>query len=508
MTDHGSTDETQTTDQSGPARTQRRKWRIVVALVFVAGVIGGLVIGFSTQSDDDNQTLSWMEFKGGLQEATLTVPIDHSKPEGETLTLRILRRPADDPTKRIGSLLVNPGGPGFGAESMMMGAKEFFEPEILSRFDIVGMDPRGTGLSTPAIDCIDNYDEFIAVVDISPQDSEAREKERESTKSFAENCVERVGDAIAHMTTAATARDLDMLRRALGEDTITYFGTSYGCTLGATWATLFPNTVRAAVLDGCEDPTADEIESARQQAIGFQRSVEAFLQKCESVGDKCPIGKDRKPIEDLRELWNRAASGELTGMPGRPSVNEWVFQTAIIVSMYSEDYWPALAEGLAAGLQGDGSILMQLSDAYYQRRTDGTWGNELEATLVISCMDNAKRTTTQESEALNAELPKIAPLIYPQGTFSTPICDALPAAGDSPITITGSSAPPLLVIGNTGDPATPFASTKKMAAALQSSILVAVESNNHGGYGINDCINDAVHGYLIDSVIPEDETTC
>jgi hypothetical protein len=176
--------------------------------------------------------------------------------------------------------------------------------------------------------------------------------------------------------------------------------------------------------------------------------------------------------------------------------------------MYTEDLWPVLAEAIATALAGDGSTLTELADSYYQRRPDGTWGNELEAFTVISCLDARSTPTDAEYEAISGELSTIAPLLYPEDVFITSQCPYLPAAGESPVTITGAGAPVLLVIGNTGDPATPFASTQRMAAALESAVLVAVESNNHGGYGINDCINEAVHRYLIDGTAPQEGTRC
>jgi hypothetical protein len=167
-----------------------------------------------------------------------------------------------------------------------------------------------------------------------------------------------------------------------------------------------------------------------------------------------------------------------------------------------------LVTGVVVSRNGDGSLLTQLADAYTQRREDGTWGDELEAFSVIECMDATSRPSIDEQTALNAELVEIAPLIYPAGMFSVSICESLPAAGDEPVTITGAGAPTLLVLGNTGDPATPFASTEAMVAALESVVLVAVESNDHGGYGTNDCVDDAVHRYLIEGVSPADGTRC
>ena len=478
---------------------------VLLGIAFIAGLILGVV-----NSDPEKTTteLEWTPTKNGLEQARLSVPVDHENADGESLSLRILRRPADDAGTRIGSLIVNPGGPGFGAEQMVTLAKEFFGKELLQRFDIVGFDPRGTGQSTPAIDCIDDFDALTRELDITPADETAREGQIAAYAKFAKACIERTGDAIAHMSTHAVARDIDLLRRALGEEKISYFGTSYGCELGATWATLFPDTVRAAVLDGCSDPERDPIESVRQQAIGFQSSVEAFIAKCLEVGDECPIPHTGDPADALRELWSRAAEEGIPSMPGRPAVNESVLQTALIAAMYSEDTWPALASGIALALDGDGNVLMQLNDAYNQRREDGTWGNEMEAFVVISCLDSSRTPSKAEREALDTELSMIAPLLYPKGIFSGSFCDALPAAAEKPVTITGVGTPTLVVIGNTGDPATPFASTQRMAESLASSVLIAVESFDHGGYGTNECVNGAVHRYLIDNEIPEDNKRC
>lgn len=497
-----------TTDELSPA-TRRRGLPVFGTLLAVA-LVAGLITGIVTSRNDEAPApeLTWTPVEGGLEEATLVVPMDHDDPDGATLDLHVLRRPADDPARRIGSLLVNPGGPGFGAELMVVGAENFFEAELLERFDVVGMDPRGTGKSSPAIDCIDDYDELTAASDITPTDDAARATQIALIDDYAAACVERTGDAIAHMTTAATARDLDLLRQALGEDTISYFGVSYGCELGATWVTLFPDTVRAAVLDACADPTADPIESARQQAAGFQASVETFLETCASVGDECPIPHDGDPTATYLELWARVANGGIPSLPGRPDVNESVLQTATIQAMYSEDFWPVFADAIAMALDGDGSVLLQIADVYLQRREDGTWGNELEAFSVIECMDGTSRPTLEELAVLSAELSEIAPLIHPEGSFSAPTCIALPEASAEPITITGAGAPPVLVLGTTGDPATPLASTERMAAALEPSVLLTIESNDHGGYTTNDCSKDLVHRYLIDGVVPSPDSRC
>ncbi len=494
---------------SSSHRARRRRSLPLMAIGLVVAMIAGLVAGIIvSRSDETEPSLTWTPVDGGLEEATLVVPADHTETDGPTLDIRVLRRPADDPAARIGSLIVNPGGPGFGADILVVGAEEYFDPEILNSFDIVGFDPRGTGASRPAIDCIEDYDSVDAATDLTPIDAIARQEQAAAVIAVAQSCIEQTGEVIVHMSTASTARDIDVLRRALGEEKISFFGTSYGCRLGATWATLFPETVRAAVLDGCEDPQADSLESIRQQAVGFQASIEKFIAACIDVGPECPIPHDGDPTAALRELWTRAGASGIPSLPGRPAVNESVLSRAISVSMYSEDIWPTFATAIAMALEGDGSLLTELADAYSQRREDGTWGNELDALSVLTCMDQAQSPTSEEWSALYSELPTIAPLVFPAGVFSFPICDALPTTADEPVTITGEGTPVLLVIGNTGDPATPFASTERMADALASSVLVAVESVNHGGYGTNDCINDTVHRYLIDNTAPTIGTRC
>ena len=493
--------------EGAPVVRRRIRLPLVITMALVV-FAAGLVTGILSRDDSTASTLEWSKGADGVEEATLTVPVDHTDPNGPTMDLHVTRRVATDPDKRIGSLIVNPGGPGFGASMLVTQASNIFQEELLASFDIVALDPRGTGKSTPAIDCIDDFDKLTSMSDPTPADEQARQAQINENRALVESCIERTGDAIAHMTTAATARDIDLLRQALGEDTVSFFGTSYGCELGATWATLFPGTVRAAVLDGCADPAADSLDSMRQQARGLQSSLETLLAACVSVGPDCPIPHDGDPADALRTLWDRVATKAIPGIPGRPDVNESTLQTALIAAMYTEDLWPMLAEAIATALAGNGSLLTELADSYNQRRPDGTWGNEIEAFSVITCLDARSTPTDAQHEAISKELSATAPLLYPEGVFISSQCPYLPAAGESPVNITGAGAPLLLVIGNTGDPATPFASTERMAAALESAVLVTVESNNHGGYGINDCINEAVHRYLISGTAPQEGARC
>lgn len=453
----------------------------------------------------DPAPLEWENFAGPVEFALLDVPIDYADPTGGTIELFLARHPARDAGARIGSLLVNPGGPGFGGSDYAIFAAQLYDDELLDRFDIIGWDPRGTGESFPAIDCIDDYDRHFAMFDTADDPAALAE---ELAREFAAECSRRSGDIIEYVGTNNSARDMDTIRRALGEETISYLGFSYGSELGSVWATLFPTTVRAAVLDGAADPTADSFEGSLQQMAGFEASLGRFLERC-SANPSCAFHRDGDAESAFDALMVELDASPIPGDTGRPLVGRGIATTAAIVAMYNEGQWPRLERALDAASAGDGSGLMALFDSYYQRQPDGTWGNELEAFQVISCADTAERPTTEE---LLAQLPRyreVAPRLFPEGE-DTPgyFCTFLPPALDPRVDVTGAGAGPIVVIGTTGDPTTPLESTRTMAATLEDGRLVIVESNNHGGYFTSACARSVVASYLVDLVVPPDGLEC
>ncbi len=493
----------------------------LAALVAAAAVAcGGDGIGGSTSGDGGRTacteaanapagalgTLRWDTCRDGLERGTLTVPLDHDDPSLGTIQLAVVRRLADDPARRIGSLLVNPGGPGFGGTVLAENAELIYGDELLERFDIVGWDPRGTGDSEPAIDCIDDYDPYFAVGDITPDTDAERQELIDTARAFAEACQERSGGLLPYVSTNASARDMDLLRAALGEDTISYFGFSYGSELGATWATLFPDTVRAAVLDGAADPTADPTESLVQQLAGFEATLATFLADC-SARPQCAFHSDGNAEGAFDALMADLDEQPVPTEPGRPDLTRAMATTAVAQAMYDPSLWPVLASGLDQARQGDGSTLLALFDAYYQRQPDGTYGNELEAFLAITCADTDERPSVEEADAHVPRYRAAAPRFAP-GTTGDYSCTFWPTAGDPRIEITGAGAGPIVVIGTTGDPATPLDSTRAMAEALEDGRLIVVHADQHTGYGVNDCVNQAVHEYLVDLVAPPHELDC
>lgn len=436
----------------------------------------------------------------------LAVPLDYADPDGEQIELFVARHNALDPENRIGSLLVNPGGPGFGGSVLAFAATQIYSPSILDRFDIIGWDPRGTGESVPAVDCVDDYDEWFTEGDITPDTDEERRAGIALVEDYVGICLENNAEFIEHVGTNNSARDMDSIRQALGEETISYFGFSYGSELGAVWATLFPETVRAAILDGAADPNADPIESGLQQRRGFEEALTRFLARCSS-DRACAFHNGGDAEGAFDELMEFIDENPLPTRDGRPDLTRGMALTAVAQAMYDQLYWSTLESALAAAADGDGSELLDLWDAYYQRQPDGTYGNELEAFLAIGCADDDERFTIEEADSFVPAFQEAAPRFSPY-TVGNYTCTFWPVALDPRADVTGIGAGPIVVIGTTGDASTPLASTRNMAEALQDGRLVIVDAEQHTGYSASECAQDVVDRYLIDLEAPDNETEC
>jgi pimeloyl-ACP methyl ester carboxylesterase len=435
----------------------------------------------------------------------IEVPFDYADPEQGSFVLYIKKHNAASPADRIGSMMVNPGGPGFGGSSLADDAQYYFSQDLIDQFDIIAWDPRGTGESTPAVNCVDTFDEYFGL-DSPPETPEEKQALIDASQAFNDKCAQNSGTILPYISTMASAQDINSLRLALGEEKVSYFGFSYGSELGTTWATMFPETVRAIVVDGAVDPNASSIQEGMNQAKGFEGQLAAFLKQCsekttcafhnggnaEAAFDKLVIDIDSKPLEVSKD---------------RTPVTQGVLFTAVAQAMYSDYYWPQLSEALNDAQLGDGKGILQLYDDYYQRNEDGTYGNELEAFLAISCLDDPGATSTEEVDSHIEEFIAAAPRLG--GNFAYGYSCALwPVKQADRVTITGISAGPIVVVGTTGDPATPLSSTRKMALGLEQGILIVVDANQHTGYGANNCVVKAVDDYLIKLIVPANELTC
>ena len=490
----------------------RSSW-VAPFLVTVAFVSAG--VGCTSESStptatvDETSPFGWAEFgpNGNVQTGSLQVPVDYDDPSKGTFDLFVARHLADS-DQRIGSLLVNPGGPGFGGSDYAVYADQVYGSDLLDRFDIIGWDPRGTGLSEPAIDCTDDYDRFYASLDVTPDDAAERQQVVDIAQEFATSCVSENADYIQYVGTNNSARDMNAIREALGEQTISYFGFSYGSELGATWATLFPDTVRAAVLDGAADPTADFVESGLQQGAGFESTLTTFLDQC-AADPTCAFHNGGQTASAFDELMRSLDEQPVASTEGRPPVNLQVALSGVSQAMYSDSLWPALAAALAAAQAGDGAGLLELYDQYFDRGPDGTYSDALEAFQTIVCMDEPDRLTVEEDDALVPQYQAAAPRLA-AGTTGSYFCTFFPESTDPRVAVTGAGAGPILVMGTTGDSATPLASTRIMADTLEDGRLVVVTADQHTGYSVNECSAAVIEQYLIDPVTnaPADDTEC
>lgn len=460
----------------------------------------------STFPDWEPEPIEWTEGAvPGTEEGYLEVPIDYADPDGGTLRIFVTRHPAAVPADRVGSLLVNPGGPGFAGSDYGTYAEQIFSQDILDHFDVVGFDPRGTGISEPAIDCVDDYDHFYAGTDITPDDAEETQEIIDLAEEYANACVDNNADIIQFIGTNNAARDMDAMRRALGEDEISYYGLSYGSELGATWATLFPETVRAAVLNGASDPNADSLEGSLQQVQGFEGTLETYLAQC-SADPACVFNNDGDTERAFDQLMLKLDDKPIPSAPGRPDVTRGVALQAVAQAMYSDTTWPELSQALADAVQGDGAGLLTLYDSYYQYDGSG-WDNSLEAFQTISCMDTEERLTVEEDDATAPQFNEVAPRFAP-GTTGSYFCTFFPGSSDPRADISGAGAGPIVVCGTTGDSATPLQSTRNMAAALEDGRLIVVDADQHTCFGASACADEIIDNYLVDLEVPPKETDC
>jgi len=459
-----------------------------------------------------SQTLTWERCRGDRLCSTLEVPLDYRQPGGETIELALLKVPAADPGQRIGSLVINPGGPGVpGTDYADYAATpgSVFRAPVLDAYDIVGFDPRGTGASAP-VDCLsdDELDAYIAQ-DPDPDTPAEVETFTGFVDEIGRGCAELSGDLAAHVTTVEAARDLDVLRAALGESALTYYGASYGTELGATYADLFPARVGRLVLDGAVDVSLSTRELSLEQAAGFETALRAYVQDCVD-GGSCVLGDSLEA--GLSRVQQLLADVDAEPLP-TDSDRELDVGNAfygVVFPLYSRDSWPTLTQALEDALDGDGSLLLRLSDAYSSRGPDGYTDNGSEAYYAITCLDDPWSIPAAEVPANLADFEQASPTFGSVFAWMLTNCGGIQVQSSEPRRdITAAGAAPIVVIGTTRDPATPYAWAQSLADQLDSGVLVSRDGDGHTGYTEgNECVDDAVDAYLLDGTVPEDGLSC
>ncbi|RMI13055.1 alpha/beta hydrolase [Cellulomonas triticagri] len=454
------------------------------------------------------QQLDWQPC-GDLECATLVVPMDYDEPDGDTVEIAVSRHAATG--DRLGSLLINPGGPGAsGIDALSSIAVPSFGAEVVERYDLVGFDPRGVGASS-AVACVDGPGmDTVTSSDFDFATDEGIAAAEAMWADFGAQCLANTGPLLEHVDTVSAARDMDVLRAVLGDEQLTYVGYSYGTQLGATYAALFPEQVGRLVLDGALDPTLSSQELSAGQAGGFENALRAYVADCQA-GSACPLDGDVEDgLAQVKTLLDRARTSPLPASGDRRLTGQLAF-SGIALPLYNEQSWPALTQGLSAALDGNGAVLLQLADIYNDRNADGTYAtNSMEAFWSIGCADDRGTTDPAEMRAQAAEIEQVAPTVGSYFGFGGVLCAnwPVPEAGGLD-DYSAAGADPILVIGTTNDPATPYQWAESLAQTLDSGTLLTYEGEGHTAYGrSNACIGDAVDAYLIDGTVPADGTRC
>ncbi|NSC23112.1 alpha/beta hydrolase [Streptomyces albus subsp. chlorinus] len=468
-----------------------------------------------------DQKLSWRSCgMEGFECATLRVPLDYGKPgkgprdtaHNVKLALARTKPQAGQGRPEGGSLHVNPGGPGGSAIAyLQQQAALAYPPRVREHYSLVGMDPRGVGRSEP-VECLgDRQMDAYTRVDQTPDDKKEAGALSAAYGRFAEGCRKRSGKLLGHVSTAEAARDMDVLRAALGDKKLNYVGASYGTYLGATYAGLFPHRSGRLVLDGAMDPSLDARRVNREQTAGFETAFKAFARDCVGQSD-CPLGTGsvREAGRRLNAFFAKVDREPLKTDSSR-TLTESLATTGVIRAMYDEGSWPALRQALAAGRKGDGTPLLELSDDYYERGPDGSYSNTMFANPAVNCLD-APPAFDDEAEAREAvpSFEKASPVFGRGFAWAALNCASWPVdPTGEPHRIAAKGADPILVVGTTRDPATPYRWAQGLAGQLSSGRLLTYKGDGHTAYlRGSDCVDRAVSGYLVQGKPPKDGTTC
>ncbi|MEV0374112.1 alpha/beta hydrolase [Streptomyces sp. NPDC050636] len=459
-----------------------------------------------------DQKLTWHECGvAGFECATMKAPLDYARPSADTdLKLAVARKKATGPGTRIGSLLVNPGGPGGSAIDYL----QQYAPQpaqVRARYDMVAMDPRGVARSAP-VRCLSNKQmDAYTQTDQTPDDSTEVNTLATAYREFAKGCESRTGKVLGHVSTIEAARDMDMLRAVLGDKKLTYVGASYGTFLGATYAGLYPSHSGRLVLDGAMNPELDSRTVNINQTAGFDTAFKAFAADCIKRRD-CPLGT--KSTEDagkqLSALFKQLDARPVeTGEARR--LTESLATTGVIAAMYDEQAWPILREYLAQAKDGNGRGLLTLSDSYYERDPDGSYANQMYANPAVNCLDLPPAFTSPDQ--VRAALPsfrKASPVFGDNFAWAALNCAYWPVkATGKAHRVEAKGAAPIVVVGTTRDPATPYTWAKGLAAQLSGATLLTYDGDGHTAYGRgSDCIDTAINTYLLEGTTPPKNKRC
>jgi pimeloyl-ACP methyl ester carboxylesterase len=464
------------------------------------------------------QKLGWRDCGvPGFQCATMKAPLDYAKPGEGDVRLAVARKKATGPGKRLGSLLVNPGGPGGSAIGYLQQYAGIGYPaKVRAQYDMVAVDPRGVARSEP-VECLDGREmDAYTQTDVTPDDAGETDELVDAYKGFAEGCGADAPKLLRHVSTVEAARDMDVLRAVLGDEKLTYVGASYGTFLGATYAGLFPDRAGRLVLDGAMDPSLPARRLNLEQTEGFETAFRSFAKDCVRQPD-CPLGgKDTTPGQVGKNLKSFFDDLDAKPLPAGDAdgrrLTESLATTGVIAAMYDEGAWQQLRESLTSAIkEKDGAGLLVLSDSYYEREADGGYSNLMFANAAVNCLDlPAAFSSPDEVRDALPEFEKASPVFGEGLAWASLNCAYWPVRPTGePHRIEAAGATPIVVVGTTRDPATPYRWAQALSDQLASGHLLTYEGDGHTAYGRGStCVDSAINTYLLRGTAPQDGKRC
>jgi pimeloyl-ACP methyl ester carboxylesterase len=474
-------------------------------------VVAGAPAGFEKYYE---QVIEFVNCGERLFCADVEVPMNWDDPTSDPIIIATSYRQANK-KKPIGFVVFNPGGPGASGYDWVLESSEFLGTKKLrENFNILGFDPRGVGRSS-AVSCLTDAenDEFLyGVSGFELGSDEDIESARASIKEFGQRCLEETGELLAHVDTVSAAKDMDVLRAVLGQQKLHYLGYSYGSLLGTTYATLFPDRVGQFVLDGAIDPTVSDEEQTLFQIEAFEKALRTFLESCEQFKE-CPFtGFVEGDLNTIKQFFLELETNPLPTQSGR-ELTIWAAVTGLIMPLYSETYWPYLATAFDTALNKDqGDLFLRLADQYNDRAEDGTYStNILAANYAISCLDSRGSMNTFSMKRQNSALIEAAPTLGRYWQFGALRCETWPfEVKQPPVSYAATGAPTILVVGTTGDPATPYAQAQSLAGKiLDDAFLLTYNGEGHTVYGQQvTCVDNVVDKFFMTAELPDKDPNC
>jgi pimeloyl-ACP methyl ester carboxylesterase len=461
------------------------------------------------------QRVKWKDCpKIGFECATIKAPLKWSKPGGRRINIALARVEATKPKSRRGAILVNPGGPGASGIDALGGLAAMFGTKVAARYDIVGFDPRGVGASS-SVKCASKASQMHRhLSEWFSNDHAGRVAAKKAARSWGKQCRKLTGPLLGQVDTVSAAKDMDIIRAALGERKLSFVGWSYGTKLGSIYAELFPKQVGRMVLDGALNPASSAGETAASQLRGFENSIQAWAANCVAAADGCPVGTTaEEALNTVRELLRRTVTKPVpTGFEGRKLTAAMAF-TGVLLTLYDDSYWPLLTLGVSNAVQGnDGTVLLMMADAYNSFDGEKYSNNMLMANQAINCLDypSADVTQQQAQAAIDnaiAAAPTLGEFWMGNGISQ---CAHWPyKAKNDPRALKSKTKAPILIIGTTGDPATPFTNAVELTKQLRTARLLTYHGEGHTAYGRGSkCVNSVVDRYLLTGKLPRKDRIC